>query len=104
MKWKFLSLLTLISLAACTPKPFRGTFSERDNSCILLEYMKILADRTRDLKYISVYDPVQFNAQFKGDTLIIPEQKRTWYFKLKNDTLTEISNIDYRCFLVRDTD
>lgn len=94
--------LVCVSFMACTPKDFVGKFSERNDSCILLEYVDVLPDRTVLSKYISIRDEVQFNAKFYGDTLEIPEQQRTWYFKLKNDTLYEISNIDYRCFLVRD--
>lgn len=87
----------------CTPKQFVGKYTERDNSCILLEHIEVLPDRTVLEKYISVRDVVQFNAKFIGDdTLVIPEQQRTWYFKLRNDTLFEISNIDYRCFLVKE--
>lgn len=104
---KMKSLLPLFfvctMLASCTPKQFVGKYTERENSCILLEYIEVLPDRTVLEKYISIRDEVQFNAKFIGeDTLVIPEQQRTWYFKLRNDTLFEISNIDYRCYLVKE--
>lgn len=100
VSYVFLGVLAIMS--ACTPKEFVGKFTERDNSCILLEHIDVLPDRTVLSKYISIRDEVQFNAKFYGDTLEIPEQQRTWYFKLVNDTLYEISNIDYRCFLVKE--
>lgn len=104
---KMKSLLPLFfvctMLASCTPKQFVGKYTERENSCILLEHIEVLPDRTVLEKYISIRDEVQFNAKFIGeDTLVIPEQQRTWYFKLRNDTLFEISNIDYRCYLVKE--
>lgn len=102
-KGTFATLIISSILMGCTPKQFVGKYTERDNSCILLEHIEVLPDRTVLEKYISVRDEVQFNAKFIGeDTLVIPEQQRTWYFKLRNDTLFEISNIDYRCFLVKE--
>lgn len=102
-KGTFTTLIIGSILMGCTPKQFVGKYTERDNSCILLEHIEVLPDRTVLEKYISVRDEVQFNAKFIGeDTLVIPEQQRTWYFKLRNDTLFEISNIDYRCFLVKE--
>ncbi|MBL0911515.1 MAG: hypothetical protein IBJ09_04005 [Bacteroidia bacterium] len=100
-----LSVLCAVLLAACTPGHYRGKYVAPEGSCIMLEYIDVKPDLTADLKYISIWEPANFYISFRGehkDTMEISEQNRTWYFRKSNDTIYEISNNDYMCYLVKE--
>jgi hypothetical protein len=89
----------------CTEKPWQGKFiAPADNQCYLLEYIDIHGDATADVKYEALKESANFEAYFrdKDSMLFIRELNREWAFKLKSDTLFEMSNQDPYCFLVKE--
>lgn len=92
-------------LLACTPGHFKGKYVTPQGSCIMLEYIEVKPDLTADLKYVSILEPANFYIGFRGadkDTMEVREPNRTWYFRKSNDTIYEISNNDYMCYLVKE--
>lgn len=69
-----------------------------------MEYIEVYPDRTADVKYESLKGPVNFEADFDtlNQVLVIRELNKQWGFKLSNDTLYEVSNIDSFCILVKE--
>lgn len=76
-----------------------------ENQCYLLEFVEVHMDNTADVKYEALKDVANFAAYFRtSDSLLnIRELNKDWFFRYRNDTLFEVSNIDPYCFLVKES-
>lgn len=92
-------------MAGCKEKAWEGKFvAPQHNNCYLLEYVKIYPDKTADVKYEALQEEANFESMYdeKDKILYIRELNKEWAFRLSNDTLFEISNLDPYCFLVKE--
>lgn len=98
-------LLIFLTISGCKKKPWEGKFvAPEGNSCFLLDFVKVYPDNTADVKYEALKHEVNFAANFfpEDSILTIRELNREWFFKYRNDTLFETSNLDPFCILVKE--
>lgn len=95
---------SIIFISGCQ-RPWHGKFvAPAQNNCILLQYVDVNGDNTADVKYKALYEEANFECKFNEETsiLYISELNKEWAFRLSNDTLFEISNMDPYCFMVKE--
>jgi hypothetical protein len=64
-----------------------------------LEYVQIFPDKTADIKYYSAPWGVNRDLQISGNTF----RADKFVFEYRNDSLFEVSGMEWGCILVRDT-
>ncbi len=97
--------ISLLLLPGCKKEPWQGKFvAPEGNQCYLLDYVVVHQDNTADVKYEALKDDANFAAYYReSDSILnIREINKDWFFKYRNDTLFEVSNLDPFCFLVKE--
>lgn len=100
-----LMAIPLISLSIGCTKPWHGKYvAPEKNNCFLLQYVDVNGDNTADIKYQALNEEANFQCKFIEETniLYVRELTKEWAFRLSNDTLFEVSNIDPYCYLVKE--
>lgn len=95
VKLSFFILIISFSLMSC--QSWTGKFVSNGN-CTTLEYVELFPDKTADLKYYSAPFAVNKKIQKKDSLFYID----SYQFILRNDTLREVSGLEFGCFMVRE--
>ncbi len=94
LKTPFLLFCLCLGFASC--QSWTGKYVSGGN-CTTLEYVELFPDQTADLKYYSA--PFAVNKKIhKKDSLFYIDN---YQFIVKNDTLSEISGLEFGCFMLR---